>query len=137
MSSIIAKSVALNILVLFYLSNSSHVECAQHSYKPKFFQENAPLKYLAEFTHTANGQQVHTLQHKLVRRQTIDESTPEDIASCDAHLSDVSCSTGLQQGIVDASLSCGDLDLREAQRDANACAKKYRGTVLFICSCIV
>ena len=127
--SSIAKRLILNILVVTYLTcNPFNVECAQHSYT-KFLQENAPsMKYLAEFVNAANNQQA--LHHKLVRRQTTDESapTPEDVAFCSAQLNDISCSTGIVQGFIDAELSCNrGRGIEEAQRDANACARNEGG----------
>ena len=90
------------------------------------FQENTPLKYLTKFVSDHP-----TLQHRVTKRQTNDESTPtpEDMAICNAQLSDVSCTTGITQGSVEAGLSCDGIysSIEAAQKDANACAKGEGG----------
>jgi hypothetical protein len=104
-------------IVLILLSNFSSV-LSTH-----FSQE----KYLTNFT---GGQPtLHRYHHgQVVKRQSNDESTPTpvDSAICDAQIKDVECSAGIQQGLVEAFLSC-NRSIEEAQRDANSCAKGEGG----------
>ena len=114
------KSLVSIAIFLIWLSNFSVVLSAQ------LFQENTPLKYLTKFVSDHP-----TLQHRVTKRQTNDESTPtpEDMAICNAQLSDVSCTTGITQGSVEAGLSCDGIysSIEAAQKDANACAKGEGG----------
>ncbi len=77
--------------------------------------------------HSTNGVQDHSQQHQLhvVKRQTV--GTPEDEAYCSARISDAACSTGLNQGIIDAELICGMTTIEEATRDAKGCAINEHG----------
>jgi hypothetical protein len=65
----------------------------------------------------------------VAKRQSNDESTPtpEDLAICDAQINDVICIAGIQQGFVEAGLSCNRTSVEEAQKDANLCAKGESG----------
>jgi hypothetical protein len=111
---------------------SFSIASAQQSYT-KFLKENSPsLKHLAEFINSASWNQHQTPHHKLVRRQSTDESTftPEDEAFCTAQLIDIQCSTGITQGFIDAELSCNRATsggIEQAQLDANACARNEHG----------
>lgn len=92
-----------------------------------FFQVNTLLKHKAKF---ASDQALQ--QHRLAKRQTTDEETPtpeQDMVICTAQLNNVSCSFGITQGFVDTSLRCGTFyeSFKQAQRDANACAKSENG----------
>jgi hypothetical protein len=115
------KSFVSMSIVLILSSNFSSVLSAH------FSQENIPLKYLTNFT---GGQPtLHRYHHgQVVKRQSNDESTPTpvDSAICDAQIKDVECSAGIQQGLVEAFLSC-NRSIEEAQRDANSCAKGEGG----------
>ena len=123
--NLVAERLILNILFVTYLSN---VECAQHS---KFLQEVAPsMKHLDELVKAVKNQQPEAPHRKLVSCQIDEENTltPEDEAFCNAKLIDIACSTGINQGFVDAELSCSrDIEIEQAQRDANACARNERG----------
>ena len=113
------KSLVSMTIIFILLSNFSTVLSAQ------LFQGNTPLKYLTKF---ASHQP--TLQHRVAKRQTSDESTPtrEDMAICSAQLNDVMCTTGISQGFIEARLSCGGYSgIEEAQREANSCAKGEGG----------
>ena len=106
----------------------SNVECENTKFEG--LKTHTPgSKYLAGFIDLANWNQL-TPYHNLVRRQTTDESTftAEDAAFCTAQLQDISCSTGITQGFIDADLICGrDRGIQQAQIDANACARNERG----------
>ena len=121
----IAKGFTLNIFIASCLSN---VECENTKFQG--LKIHTPdSKYLAEFVNLANWNQL-TPHHNLVRRQTMDDSTftAEDAAFCTAQLQDISCSTGITQGFIDADLICGrDRGIQQAQIDANACARNERG----------
>ena len=127
----IAKRLLLNIDIIVG-SCLTNVECEKLALSYTKFQDlqkNAPnLKHLAEFINSANWNK-QTPHHKLVRRQTTDESTftEEDAAFCKAQLHDVSCSTGILQGFIDAELICGRYGIEQAQRDENVCARNERG----------
>ena len=114
------KSIVSVLIVLIWLSNFNFVLGAH------FSQEITPLKYLTKF---ASDQP--TLQHRVIKHQSNDESTPtpEDRAICNAVLSNVTCTAGIQQGWVEAGLSCNGTykSIKEAQRDANLCAKSESG----------
>ena len=112
------KSLVSITVVLILLSNFYTVLSAQP------FQENIPLKYLTKFS-----SHQPTLQHQVAKRQTNNENTPtpEDMAICEARLNDAACRTGLIQGIIEASLSCGYSSIEEAQKNANTCAKGEGG----------
>jgi hypothetical protein len=119
-------------LIVMFVTYSFNIVSAQQSYT-KFLQENSQgLKHVADFINSANQNLHQTPHHKLVRRQTTesDESTftPEDEAFCQAQLGAVLCSTGTRQGLIDAELRCGrDRGIKQAQIDANACARNERG----------
>ena len=103
----------MNILVAAYLSNVAY---AQYSHA-NLIQENSPsLRHLAELVTTAKNHLAP--HHKLVSRQITDENTitPEDEAFCNAKLSDVLCSTGLIQGLIDVELSCNLKAIKELYR---------------------
>ena len=88
------------------------------------------MKYLTKF---ASDQP--TLQHRVVKRQ-ISAPTTGDKAICDAELSNVTCTTGVQQGLVEAALSCNNTykNIQEAQRHANFCAKREDGQFCGSCT---
>ena len=111
------KSFVSVLIVLIWLSNLNFILSAQ------FSQDNTPLKYLTRF---ASDQP--TLQQRVVKRQT-SAPTPENWAICDAERSNVTCIVGIQQGWVEARLSCNISyrSIEEAQRDANLCAKSESG----------
>ena len=114
------KSLVSITIVFILLSNFSTVLSAQ------LFQENTRLKYLI-MTKFASHQP--TLQHRVAKRQTSDESTltPEDMAMCNAQLNDAACTTGVQ-GFAEVGLSCGVYSsVGVAQKDANSCAKGQDG----------
>ena len=69
-----------------------------------------------------------TLQRQVAKRQSGD-STPEDSTICEAALNDVACTVGIQQGSVEARLSCQMhySSIEEALMDANFCAKSESG----------
>ena len=116
----IAKKFVLNIFITSCLSN---VKCENTKFEG--LKRHTPgSKYLAEFINLANWNQL-TPHHNLVRRQTMDEGTftAEDIAFCTAQLQDISCSTGIIQGFIDADLICG----RDGGFQLNACARNERG----------
>ena len=101
-------------LVLIYLCGpfiDSSV-CFTVSYRDKRPLEGSALKFLDAALH-----------HQVTKRQT--SLTPEEKASCYGHVQDVTCSTGIAQGFVDAELRCGNVI--EARRIANSCAKSERG----------
>ena len=68
------------------------------------------------------------LQHRVAKRQSGD-SIPEDRAICNAELSDVACTVGIKQGQVEARLieNCYYENIKEAQMEANSCAKSESG----------
>ena len=101
MKSIVSVLIILNFVLSAHLS-----------------QESTPLKYLTKF---ASDQP--TLQHQVVKHQT-SAPTREDRAICEAKLKDASCTSGIEQGFVDAVLSC---NIRSIQRELNACAKDENG----------
>ena len=112
-----------------FLSNPFTSECAEHSYT-KLFQDNAPIvKYLAEFINP--NDELQALKHQLAKRQTIDETSMpilEDLAFCLSRINDLSCSTGVTQGSIDADLSCSrGGGIEAAQQRANECAVSERG----------
>ena len=113
------KSLVSFTAVSILLSNFSTVLSAQS------FQDNTlHLKDLAVF---ASVQPM--LKHQLSKRHTDDETTPspEDMATCSAQLSDVSCTAGITQGFIEADLSCNHRNIEEAQEAANSCAKGEDG----------
>ena len=115
------KSLVSFTAVLILLPNFSTVLSAQS------FQDNTlHLKDVAVF---ASVQPM--LKHQLAKRQTNDETTPtpEDMATCNAQLSDVSCTAGITQGFVEADLSCNHTyrSIKQAQEVANSCAKGEGG----------
>jgi hypothetical protein len=118
------KNLVSMSIVLILSSNFSCVLSAH------FSQENIPLKYLTKFT---GGQPtLHRYHHgQVVKRQSNDESTPtpEDNAICDAQINDIECTAGIQQGLIEAGLSCNLIyrSIKEAQKDANLCAKGEGG----------
>ena len=78
---------------------------------------------------TKLGSNQVTLQHQLTKRQATGESAPtlEDTASCTAQLSDILCTSGIIQRLIEADLSCGMNGVEQAQKDANTCAKSEDG----------
>ena len=124
------KRFVYNTIVFIYLANFLiNNQCAAQYSDTKLFLENAPsFKHLTEFLNVPNHQ---TWQQRLAKRQTTDEMstpTPEDVAFCGSLLGDISCSTGLAQGFIDADLSCGEGGgIEGIQRRANGCAMNERG----------
>ena len=85
----------------------------------QLLQKSTPVKYnMARYARDQPTLQ----QHRVAKRQTNDER-----AMCDVQLSEVLCTTGIQQGLVEADLSCGYKNVEEAQREANLCAKSEDG----------
>ena len=84
-------------------------------------QESTPLKYLIKF---ASDQP--TLQQRVVKRQ-ISAPTPEDRDICEAKLKDALCTFGIEQGWVEAGLSCNRNTIEEARIVANSCIKGEGG----------
>ena len=111
------KSFVSVLTVLIWLSNFNFVLSAH------FSQDNTPSRYLTKF---ASDQP--TLQHRVVKRQ-ISAPTTGDKAICDAELNNVTCTIGVQQRLVETSLSCNwsYKNIQEAQRHANLCAKSEGG----------
>ena len=89
------------------------------SYRDKRLLESSAMKYLEAALHH---------QDLVTKRQTASDLTPEEEARCFAHFHDVTCSTGIAQGVVDADLRCGnEIAIDRARRIANGCAKSERG----------
>jgi hypothetical protein len=106
----------ISIAVIFVcLSNFTGVRSA------RLFQES---KHLQMF---ASGQAI--LHHQLMKRQTTDGSTatPEVMAQCTTQLSDILCTSGVAQRMIEADLSCGIYGIKEARKYGNMCAKSEDG----------
>ena len=110
------KNLVSMSIILIWLSNFSSFSVLS----VQLFRKS-PLK------HPISDQP--TLQHRVIKRQSSDESTstPEDWTICDAELWEVSCTAGIQQGYIEAVLSCNYMSIEEAQREANVCAKGESG----------
>ena len=110
------KSFVSTAVLFICLSNFTGVLNA------RLFRES---KHLPKF---ASGRM--TLQHQLMKRQTTDGSTAttEVMAQCSTQLSDILCTSGYAQRMIEADLSCGIYrGIDEAQKDANMCAKSEGG----------
>ena len=104
------KSLILNTLVFFYLSNS--------------FTQRTHCSYV-EFVALRN---FDVARHQVTKRQTNGEMTTltvQDIAYCSSIAMEYYCSSGLAQRLIDLHLSCGDDD--SARSTANGCARSESG----------
>ena len=88
----------------------------------QLLQESTPMKY--NMARYARDQP--TLQQRRVAKRLL---TDDELVICHAQLSEVLCTTGIQQGFVETSLSCNGTyrNMKEAQGDANFCAKSEDG----------
>ena len=100
----------VSVLIILNFVLSAHVS-----------QESIPLKYLTKL-----ASDLPTLQQRVVKRQ-ISVPTPEDRAICEAKLKDALCTFGIEQGWVEAGLSCNRNTIEEAQIVANSCIKGVGG----------
>ena len=110
------KSFVSTAIIFVCLSNFTGVLNA------RLFQESKHLSIFAS--------DKVTLRHQLTKRQTTDGSTatPEVMVQCSTQLSDILCTSGIAQRLIEADLSCGMYrGIDEAQKDANMCAKSEDG----------
>ena len=86
----------------------------------QLLQGSTPVKYIARYARDQPTLQ----QYRVAKRQTGDER-----ANCNAQLSEVLCTAGIQQAFVEAGLSCSGTysDIDEAQKSVNLCAKSEDG----------
>jgi hypothetical protein len=118
-----------SLLVVFTCLSSfiNPLLCSEQSYLNFHRLRETGLSKYQHHSTKLNVLQDHSEQHQLhvVKRQTV--GTPEDEAYCSARISDAACSTGLNQGTIDAELTCGRTTIEQATRDAKGCAINEHG----------